>query len=227
MSTRVQQLNLPVEKIDATKAALLVIDMQRYFVQPDYPFGRFISAMTPERSQYYYRRVDDLVIPNTQRLLEAFRSRGAHVVYTEFGSAREDGRDMAGWARRHNEMAREGLGSAIYPPFSDESCRVDDRLAPQPDELIVQKTTSGPLNSTRLDHTLRVLGVDTVIVSGVVTDVCVAQTTREFGDRDFNSIVVSDACAAFDDETQEITLSTIANTFGFVASTNEILQIFV
>ncbi|MEJ2239943.1 MAG: cysteine hydrolase [Gemmatimonadales bacterium] len=224
MSTRLPQLNLPVEKIDPRKTALLIIDMQRYFVHPEYPFGQFISGMTPERSQYYYGRVGDMVIPNTQRLLEQFRSRGAYVVYTEFGSAWEDGRDMAGWARRHNDMAREQLGSPIYPPFADDSCRVDDSLAPRSDEMIVQKTTSGPLNSTRLDDTLRVIGVSTVIVTGVVTDVCVAQTTREFGDRNFDAIVVSDACATFDDQTQDATMATIANTFGFVASTNEILQ---
>ncbi len=226
MPTRLQQLNLPVGTVEAANAALLIIDMQRYFLRPDYPFGRFISGMTPERSQYYYRRVNDLVIPNTQRLLEAFRSHRGQVVYTEFGSAQEDGRDMVGWARRHNDTARNTVGNAIYPPFADDSCRIDDSLAPRKGELIVQKTTSGPLNSTRLDQTLRVLGVHTVIVTGVVTDVCVAQTTREFGDRDFDAIVVSDACATFDDQTQETTLATIANTFGFVASTNEILQIF-
>ena len=225
MSAELPQLMQTIGKIDPETTALLIIDLQRYFVHPDYPFGHYIAGMNPEGSKYYYRRVDEIVIPNTRRLLEACRSRGAHVVYTEFGSVREDGRDMVGWARRHNDMARETLGSAIYPPFGDDSCRVDDRLAPQAGELIVQKTTSGPLNSTRLDHSLQVLGVDTVVVAGVVTDVCVAQTTREFGDRDFDAIVVSDACATFDDQTQEATLTTIANTFGFVASTNEILQL--
>ena len=225
MSAELPPLRQAIGKIDPRSTALLVIDMQRYFLQTDYPFGRFIAGMNPEGAEYYHRRVDELVVPNTKRLLEGFRSRGAHVVFTEFGSARQDGLDMAGWARRHNAMARETLGSPVYPPFADDSCRVDDRLLPMAGELIVQKTTSGPLNSTRLDHTLRVLGVNTVVVGGVVTDVCVAQTTREFGDRNFDAIVVSDACATFDDQTQEVTLTSIANTFGFVASTNEILQV--
>jgi len=218
-------LSGPLGRIEPRRAALLVIDMQRYFLRPEYPFGRFIAGVTPEGSAYYLQRVHDDVVPNTQRLLEAFRSRGAQVVFTEFGSARDDGRDMAGWARRGNAMGRELLGCPIYPPFGDESCRVDDCVAPRPGELIVQKTTSGPLNSTRLDQTLRVLGIDTVVVAGVVTDVCVAQTVREFGDRDFDAVIVSDACAAFDEQSQKATLATIGMSFGFVASTDQVLQV--
>lgn len=224
MSETLTPLARPIGRLDAERTALLVIDLQRYFVQPGYPFGRFIASITPEGSDYYLKRVQELVIPNTQRLLEAFRARGAQIVYTEFGSALPDGRDMAGWARRGNDMGRETVGSPIYPPFGDESCRVEDSVAPKPGDLIVQKTTSGPLNSTRLDHTLRVLGIDTVVVAGVVTDVCVAQTTREFGDRDFDAIVVSDACATFDQQTHDVTLATIGATFGYVADTNQILQ---
>jgi nicotinamidase-related amidase len=224
MSEPLPSLTRPIGKLDPERTALLVIDLQRYFVQPGYPFGRFIASVTPEGSGYYLKRVQDLVIPNTQRLLAAFRARGARIVYTEFGSALPDGRDMAGWARRGNDMGRDTLGSPIYPPFGDDSCRVDDSVAPEPGDLVVQKTTSGPLNSTRLDQTLHVLGIDTVIVAGVVTDVCVAQTTREFGDRDFDAIVVSDACATFDQQTHDVTLATIGATFGFVASTDQVLQ---
>lgn len=217
-------LAAPIGKLDPRRTALLVIDLQRYFVHPDHPFGRLIATITPEGSNYYLKRVDELVIPNTQRLLQAFRARGAQVVFTEFGSAFPDGRDMAGWARRGNDLGRETIGSPIYPTFDDDSCRVDDSVAPEPGDLVVQKTTSGPLNSTHLDNTLRVLGIDTVVVVGVVTDVCVAQTTREFGDRDFDAIIVADACAAFDEQRHDATLATIADTFGFVASTDQVLQ---
>jgi nicotinamidase-related amidase len=151
--------------------------------------------MVPGGIDNYFRRVQEFVIPNVQRLLERARQRGLFIVFTEAGSIRPDGADLPGWMRRHIAMS----GAAVYPPFSDPSCRVDDNVAPRPGELIVQKTTSGPLNSTKLDQTLRVLGIDTVIVTGVVTDVCVAQTAREFGDRDFNAIVVEDACASTDD----------------------------
>jgi nicotinamidase-related amidase len=76
-----------------------------------------------------------------------------------------------------------------------------------------------------LDQTLRVLKVDTVMVAGVVTDVCVAQTTREFGDRDFNAIVIEDACATTNETRHRATLETIANTFGMVTSTDQVLEL--
>jgi nicotinamidase-related amidase len=196
-----------------------VIDVQRYFVHPEYPFGLWVAGTTPGGIDAYYQRVRDLVIPNIQRLLESARQRGLFIVFTEVGSLRPDGADLPGWMRRHIAMS----GAAIYPPFSDPSCRVDDSIAPRTGELILQKTTSGPLNSTKLDQTLRVLGIDTVIVTGVVTDVCVAQAAREFGDRDFNAIVVEDACASTDDARHKAALETIAITFGFVESTEQVL----
>jgi nicotinamidase-related amidase len=224
MSEPTLESGQPIGRLEPDRTALLVVDMQRYFLDPEAPFGRFIASVRPDGAGYYQHRVNELVIPQIQRLLKAFRDRKAQVVYTELGSFREDGRDLAGWARRHNDLARQMVGSPIYPSFADESCRVDDRLTPAGQDMILRKTTSGPLNSTRLDQTLRVLGIDTVVVTGVVTDVCVAQTAREFGDRDFDAIIVSDACAAFDERAHDVTMSTIAATFGFVADTNQILQ---
>jgi biuret amidohydrolase len=217
--SRLENPNASSDKLATHHTALLVIDVQRYFVHPEYPFGKWVAGITPGGIDAYYQRVRDLVIPNIQRLLEGARQRGLFIVFTEAGSLRPDGADLPGWMRRHIAMS----GAAVYPPFSDPSCRVDDSVAPRPGELILQKTTSGPLNSTKLDQTLRVLGIDTVIVTGVVTDVCVAQTAREFGDRDFNAIVVEDACASTDDARHKAALETIAITFGFVESTEQVL----
>ena len=217
--SRSENPNASSDRLAPDHTALLVIDVQRYFVHPEYPFGKWVAGITPGGIDAYYQRVRDLVIPNIQRLLEGARQRGLFIVFTEAGSLRPDGADLPGWMRRHIAMS----GAAVYPPFSDPSCRVDDSVAPRPGELIIQKTTSGPLNSTKLDQTLRVLGIDTVIVTGVVTDVCVAQTAREFGDRDFDAIVVEDACASTDDALHKAALETIARTFGFVESTEQVL----
>lgn len=216
---------IPFERLIPERTALLVIDMQRYFVEPESPFGKWIQQYNPEGANAYFQQVRERVIPNIQRLLEQCRAHGMCIAYTEFGSMRQDGLDMPGWARRHNDFGRQTVGTAVYPPFSDPICRVDDSIGRQAGELIVQKTTSGPLNSTKLDQTLRVLKVDTVVVTGVVTDVCVAQTTREFGDRDFDAIVVEDACAATNETRHRAALETIARSFGTVASTDQVLEL--
>lgn len=198
--------------------------MQRYFVQPDHPLGRVTAQIDPEGSTLYFDRVTRLVVPNIQSLQDRFRSLQACIVYTEFGSLRADGRDMPGWARRHNALGWKLVGTAVYPPFNDPSCRVDESLAPQPGEMVLQ-TTSGPANSTKLDQTLRVLGIDSVVVVGVATDVCVAQTAREFGDRDFDAIVVEDACATPTRECHQPALDSIGRVFGRVLSTQDVLQL--
>ena len=215
----------PFDRLDRQRTALLVIDMQRYFVRPEYPFGKWIQQVDPAGSSAYFERVKNVVVPSIRRLQERFRSLGAQIAYTEFGSLRQDGRDMPGWARRHNALGQRVFGSAVYPPFDHPSCRVDESVAPEAGESVFQKSTSGPVNSTKLDQMLRVLGVDTVVVTGVVTDVCVAQTTREFGDRDFNAIVVADACATLDEDIHRATLDTIGRTFGAVLSTDQVLEI--
>ena len=208
-----------VDRLVPDRTALIVVDVQRYFVHPEYPLGKWITGWDADGANAYFNRVRNLVIPNIQRLLERARQLGLFIVFTEVGSLRPDGGDLPGWMRRHIAAS----GAAVYPPFSDPSCRVDDSISPRPGELILQKTTSGPLSSTKLDQTLRVLRIDTVVVAGLVTEVCVAQTAREFGDRDFDAIVVDDACASMDDTRHRAALDTIAITFGFVASTDDVL----
>jgi nicotinamidase-related amidase len=214
----------PFDRLDPERTALLVIDMQQYFVRPEYPLGKWIQQFNPTGSSTYFNRVQKVVIPSIQRLQERFRSLGAQIVYTEFGSLRQDGRDMPGWVRRLNDLGQQTIGAAIFPSFAHSSCRVDESIAPHIGEAVVQKSTSGPVNSTKLDQMLRILGIDTVVVTGVLTDVCVAQTTREFADRDFNAILVADACATLDEEIHQATLQTIGMTFGMVLFTDQVLE---
>ncbi|TFH25190.1 MAG: cysteine hydrolase [Myxococcales bacterium] len=210
--------------LDPATTALLVIDMQRYFVRPDCGLGRLLGQLDPVETKRYIRQVRDVVIPNIQKLLEAFRAHGSTVAFTEFGSYSADGRDMPLWARNHNALGRQVVAEAVYPPFDDASCRVDESLEPLPTEIVVRKNTSGPCNSTKLDHVLRVSGIESVVVAGVATDVCVAQTTREFGDRDFRAIVVEDAAATpISDQTHASALETIGRTFGEVITTDTVV----
>ena len=216
---------LPFQSLEPDKTALLVIDMQKYFTEPDHPFDRMMKQFDPDGCDFYLNRVEQLVIPNIQRLQKQFRSLDAFIAYTEFGSLQEDGSDMAIWARNINNLGHEMVDSAVFPPFSDPSCRVNDRVGAKEGEPIFQKSTSGPANSTKMDHTLRVLGIESVIVTGVVTEICVAQTTRELGDRDFNALVVEDACASMDETRHKSALETIQLTFGTVVSTDQAIAL--
>ena len=131
---------------------------------------------------------------------------------------------MPRWAREDNELSRHVIGEPMYPPMEHASCKIDDSLKPRASELIIAKTTSGPLNSTKLDQTLRARGIDTLVVAGVVTDVCVTQTAREFADRDFNVVVVEDACATFEEGRHYTSLETFVNVFGDVCRTASVVK---
>lgn len=211
--------------IDPRRAALLVIDMQRYFVHADYPFGQTMDKLVPGIGEGYFPRVREQVIPNVQKLLAAVRAQGMAVYYTGFGCCAKDGSDLVPWARDFNEVGRAMNDTPVFPAVQEDAWQIDDAVAPAPGEVVVNKTTSGPLNSTRLEETLRERGIDTLIVCGLTTDVCVTQTARETGDRGFQVIVAEDACTTFSEEQHRATLLAFNMVFGRVKKTAEIVKV--
>ena len=75
----------PVE-LDPTRTALIIVDMQRYFTQPSFPFTDLFEKMSPGVCSGYLRRVRESVIPSIRRLLDHFRSNGSLVVFTAVGA---------------------------------------------------------------------------------------------------------------------------------------------
>ena len=74
--------------------ALLAIDMQRYFVRPEYQFGQIFEKLLPGAMAGYFERVRVSVVPNIKRLQAHFRSHRLPIFYTACGSWTEDGRDL-------------------------------------------------------------------------------------------------------------------------------------
>lgn len=206
-----------------SSTALVVVDMQEYFCQPGHALARFIEAGAPGAADWYWPRLTTTVVPAIARLLADFRTRAEPVIFTEFGSRAADGSDLPRWARRHNEMAMAALGERIYLPLSDPAARVIPELAPAAGDVIAQKVTSGPLAGTDIAATLREAGVESVVVTGVVTDVCVTGMVRELADSDFDVQVVADACAAPMRESHEWALRVAIPTFATVVSARDLL----
>lgn len=204
--------------------ALLIIDMQRYFTRPGSPFARLSAARLPEAAvAAYFERLDRWVIPNIQRLQRLFRDRGAPVFYTRLGSNSPDGSDLPGWARRLDAAGRAACGSPVFPEFGDPGAELDERLGALPDEPILDKTTTGALTSSPLEAELRARGVAAVVVSGVLSALCVGQTARELADRDFEVAVAEDACASLTEAAHEAALAAFAQVYGWVIPTAEII----
>jgi nicotinamidase-related amidase len=164
------------------QTAILLVDMQRIWLEPG------LDPEHPERGpdHYFYRQTSSVTIPNNVRLLKAARENGIEVVHTIIQSLTEDGRDRSldhKLSPIHIAPSRpEGL-----PPAS---------LAPQDDEILIPKTSSGVFNSTNIDYVLRNLNIRNLIVTGIMTDQCVDMAVRDAADRGYYVTCVADACAA-------------------------------
>jgi nicotinamidase-related amidase len=160
--------------IDPSATALLVIDVQK---------GVY-HAQAAETRPWFHRTATEVAIPNMARLIAAARGAGAEVVYTVIQSLTRDGRD------RSLDYKQTGFH---FPPGSREA-EVCDEVAPAPDEMVLPKTSSSLFNSTVFEYLMRNIGIDTIVVTGFLTDQCVDHTVRDGADRGFRMICVQDAC---------------------------------
>jgi nicotinamidase-related amidase len=211
--------------LDARKTALLIIDMQRYFVSPHYPLMQTFERLVPGVTAGYCERVNATVIPNIQRLQACFRAQRLPVMYTAIGCRLPDGQDLNRMWKDLDRLSLEVSGQRMFPHVDEPSWQIDDSLAPLPDELVLNKTSSGTLNSTMLDQTLRNMDIESLVVSGVTTDVCVETTARDAADRGFQVIIVEDACTAFSKDLHRAALQAFSLAFGRVRKTDEVLTL--
>lgn len=221
----IRQRNKKPITLDPRQTALLVIDMQRYFVRPHYPFGQVIEQLAPGATAGYFERVNATVVPNINRLQACFRAMGAPIFYTAAGSWMADGRDSPPWMQDYDEVGRAMVGQRIWPPAGDPSWEVDESVAPLPHEVVLNKPSSGTFTSTPLGQTLHTLKIESVVVTGVTTDVCVGLGAREAADRGYQTIIVEDACTTFSAEMHQANLDAFCLAFGRVRSTEEVVQL--
>jgi len=169
--------------VEPARTALLVVDLQKGFYNDE------IREREPDR-RYLYDRIRDVVIPNGQRLVAACRREGIEVVYTVVECLTRDGRDR-------------GLDykvSGIFAAKGSWEAEVIDELAPGDDDVIIPKTSSSLFNSTNCDYVLRNLGVEYVMVMGMLTDQCVETAVRDGCDRGYLMTFIDDACATHSEQ---------------------------
>ncbi|HJR62688.1 MAG TPA: isochorismatase family cysteine hydrolase [Gemmatimonadaceae bacterium] len=214
----------PLE-LDPRCTALLVVDMQRYFTQPSFPFTDVFEKLSPGSAAGYLTRVRQTVIPSIQRLLNSFRAAGSPVVFTAVGTETGDGRELPCWLRSFDELGMAILGKRVWPAVDDPSWAIDDALTPLPGEVVLNKLSAGTFATTGLEQRLRHQRIENVVVTGVSTDVCVTTTSREAADRGFKTIVVSDGCTTLSDTMHRASLETFNLAFGWVRTANEVVAL--
>jgi nicotinamidase-related amidase len=214
----------PIE-LDPSRTALIVVDMQRYFTQPSFPFTQVFEKLSPGSSVGYLKRVRETVIPSIRKLLSCFRSLGAPVAFTAVGTEAGDGRELPCWLRSFDEIGLATVGKRVWPPVSDPSWEIDESLKPLTGEVVLNKLSAGTFATTGLEQRLRHQGAEWAVVTGVSSDVCVATTAREAADRGFKTIMVSDGCTTFSEQMHQASLDTFNIAFGWVRAADEVVAL--
>jgi biuret amidohydrolase len=180
--------------LDASRTALIVIDVQIDFAAPDGAMGR-IGLDIPRT---------EAAIDQIDKLIAAARAAAVPVVFARVVTRPEtDSKALRAFMQR---LGRD-------PDRSVAICRAGEsgsdyyRVAPESRDLEIEKVLFSSFVGTDLDAQLRARGVDTLMLCGLTTDCCVDCTARDGFHRDFNIFIAADACAAFDVETHEAALS--------------------
>ena len=205
--------------VDPQKTALLIVDMQKEFVSREIGDAIKYKEMGEwERWLPFHDRLDDIVIPNNIRLLNYFRDHDMRVSFGRIACLLPDGED------RSPVQKSEGW-NGIFVYANTEEAKMIDELAPLPEEIVVNKTTDSVSAGTNYSQLIRNMGIDTVVVTGIVTDQCVAGSVRSLADDGFRVICVEDACAAPDIELHDAELKIMNQIYCQVLSTDETIDV--
>jgi len=199
------------EEFDPAKAALLVVDMQNGFMMEG--IGHSICPVARE------------IVPNINRLAESLRSSGGLVVWIQNAATEETLQswsirvEMDGPQRTMKRLESMRPGSKGYELWAS--------LTPKPADLFIQKTRFSAFieRSSNLEAELRARGIDTVIVTGTVTNICCESTARDAMMRNFRTIMVTDGNAAMSDELHNASLIAFYVRFGDIMPTDRMIDL--
>ena len=204
-----------IRSLEQHHTALLCIDLQYLDAAPGY--GVFADAEKSgvpfEAQEYYFNRLDEMVLPNVRKLQDGFRKNKLEIIHTRIQSLTLDGRDRGPGHKRLNLHAAPGSKEAQFL----------EQVAPQGDEIIINKTASGVFNATNIEYVLRNMDITALFIVGVYSNECVSTAIRDACDLGFYVTLISDATATVTPELQQATLTTMKDRYARVLTTEEAL----
>ncbi len=206
-------------QIDPANTALLIIDMQRDFLEP----GGFGESLGNDVSRLR------VAIQPIKSLLKMARDKGMLVIHTREGHRADMSDAPHAKVERGSPATRIGskgpMGRIlIRGEFGHD---IISELAPAEGEPIIDKPGKGSFYATDLQLILQNHHIENLIVCGVTTEVCVHTTVREANDRGFKCLVPSDACASYFPEFHEVALRMVkaqGGIFGWVTDSTSLLK---
>lgn len=194
------------------RPALLVVDMQNDFVRTGAPLEVPDARAT---------------IAVQKTLIDDFRSRELPVIYTKFLSYTYPNL-LWNWSPQCQPDTK-CCWKGHLRTYQDSAAALDcsdiiQEIYPEPDDVIIEKHGYGAFHGTPLNDILRSLGVNSLVITGTVTQICVEETAREAFHFGFMTTVVKDAVSSFDAELHAATLKNFAMKFGWLAIGDEVIR---
>ena len=195
---KIQPFNQHVMQLNAPASALLVVDMQHFFLDEDSP--TFTCGGLA-------------ILPNIQRLLAAFRQAKRPVIFSQHVHHPEhlDSGIMGWW---WEGMCLEG---------SPES-EIQTDITPMQGEKVIQKHRYSAFYNTDLETVLRVLKIEDVVISGVMTNMCCESTARDAYYRDYRVFLPADGCGSINEEMHLASLLNLAFGFAYVTTSASLCE---
>jgi len=202
--------------LDPARAALVVVDMQYASASRQEGLGRLLKARGEEQTgSARFERIEQVVVPTIQRLLDFFRGHALRVVYLTIGSELPDFSDMLPHLRGFAEATGNTRGRPEHEILA--------ALAPAAGEPVVNKTTMSAFPSSGFERLLRAWGVEQLVFTGVSTNSCVEGTARDAADRGYRCLLVEDGCGAASQRFHEAACENFQRLLGRVASADAVL----
>ena len=196
----------PFDVIEPAKTALVVIDMQNYFMKPGF------QGEVPMARE---------IVPTVNRLAAATRELGGHVVWVKNTTTgtRESWSVLHDWLqtpdrrdRRYASMELGQEGHALWPELE---------VRPEDAQIVKNRFSAFIQGSSDIEAYLRGRGIDTLLIGGTATQVCCESSARDAMMLNFKVIMVPDALATYSDEEQNISLRAFYSNFGDLQTADE------
>ena len=194
--------------LDPTRTALVVIDMQRDFIEK----GGFGDSLGNDVARL------EAIIPATSALIQLFRDKRWPVIHTREAHKPDLSDCPPSKIRRGNPTLHIGEVGAMGRLLvaGEPGNQIVDALAPIEGEIVIDKPGKGMFWATGIHERLQDLGITHLVFAGVTTEVCVQTSMREANDRGYESLLIEDATESYFPEFKAMTIKMIAAQGGIV-----------